>query len=91
MQRHVALGRGDAVFVFLRLIIGKSRHQQRLARPVGIRILPIHFVEFLRRVLVLLFVVQEEKALVVELVGGILGDVVLVLVEQAATHERRDE
>jgi hypothetical protein len=77
--------------VFLRLIIRIGRHEQRLARPVGIRILAIHFVELLRRTLVFLLVVEQEKPLVVELVGGIVGDAVVVLVEYAAADQRRGE
>ena len=78
MQSHVAFGRVDAVGIQLRLVIRVGRHQERLARPIRIRVLAVHFIEFLRRLLVVLLLVQQEKALIVELVGGIVWNVVVI-------------
>src|SRR5262249_61115374 len=79
----------DAVIVHFRLVISVGRHQQRLARPFRVRIFPIHLVEFLGRRFVILLGVQEKEALIVERVGGAFGNVVVVLIEQAAATQKR--
>jgi hypothetical protein len=89
MQRHIALRRVHAFIVLLGLIIGVSRHQQGFARPFRIWIFAIHLVEFLGRFLVVLLRVQQIQAFVVEHVGGIFGNVVVILLEQAAATRKR--
>ena len=81
MQRHIALRRSDAIVIFARPDNSKGRHEERLACPFRIGILAIDLVEFLGRLLVILLLVEQEKALVIEQVGGSFGDVILVLVK----------
>src|SRR5205807_6671683 len=64
-----------------RLVIGVSRHQQRLSRPVRVRMLAIDFLEALRGVVGLVLVVQKVQALVVELVGGLIDERLVLLAE----------
>src|SRR5882757_9935274 len=60
-------GRGaDAAVVVAGIVEGVGRHQQRFARPLGIRMLAIDFLEFLRRRLWILLFIHEEQALIVE-------------------------
>src|SRR5712671_6857482 len=94
MQGDVT-GRGaDAAVVVAGIVKRIGRHQQRFARPVGIRMLAIDFLEFLRRRLRILPLVHQVQALIVELVGGLLDEGVVLgekLVPQrtgAASAER---
>ena len=85
MQGDVALGRADRSRRSRpRFVIGIGRHDQRLARPFGIGMLALDFLEFLGGVLDVLAFVQQEDALVIELVGRLVGGVVLLVAEQAA-------
>ena len=61
------------------------------ARPVRIRILAIDLIEFLGRCFVILLGIEQVEPLVIELVGRIVGDEVLVLVECAATGKWREQ
>src|SRR5215467_6560886 len=87
MQRDVAAGRIDAVVIGVGLVIGEGRHDQRLARPFRIGVLAVDLFELLGRGLGILLGVQKVEALVVELVGRLVGSDG-VLVEQAAGAER---
>src|SRR5215470_6727453 len=87
MQRDVAAGGVDAVVIGAGLVIGEGLHDQRLARPVRIRVLAVDLFELLGRTLGVLLGVQKIEALVVELVGGLVGSD-RVLVEHAAGAER---
>src|SRR5712664_1000637 len=94
MQGDVT-GRGaDAAVVVAGIVKRIGRHQQRFARPVGIRMLAIDFLEFLRRRLRILPLIHQVQALIVELVGGLLDEGVVLgekLVPQragAASAER---
>src|SRR6185437_5797881 len=89
VQRHVTLGRIDTVVVLPGLIVAVGLHQERLARPIRIWIFAVDLIELFRRFLVILLVVEQEQALVIEPVGRRIGNVVFVLVEQAAAHHRR--
>src|SRR5205807_1149913 len=53
----------------------------RLARPVGIRMLAVDLLEFLRGRLVVLALVHQEQALIVELVRGLIDEGVVFLGE----------
>ena len=78
MQRDVT-GRGaDAAVIVAGIVEGIGRHQQRFARPVGIRMLAVDFLEFLRRRLVILALVHQVQALIVELVRGFLVEGVVL-------------
>src|SRR6202790_2250173 len=78
MQGDVT-GRGaDAAVVVAGIVEGVGGHQQRFARPVGIRMLAIDFLEFLRRRLRILPLIHQVQALVVELVGGLLNEGVVL-------------
>ena len=89
MQGHVALRRRDRVVVLGALVVRVGRHDQRLARPFRIGVLAVDFLEALGGRLVVLLVVQKVQALIVELVGRIVRDDVL-LAEKAACRQRRD-
>src|ERR1700722_11662604 len=70
MQGDVA-GRGtDAAIVVTGVVKGIGRHQQRFARPVGIRMLTIDFLEFLRCRLRIALLIHQVQALIIELVRG---------------------
>jgi hypothetical protein len=73
MQGHVAFRGVDAVVVSAGLVIGKGRHDQRLARPIRIGVLAVDLFELLRRLLGGLLAVQKIETLVVELVGRLIG------------------
>src|SRR6185295_15296174 len=78
MQRDVA-GRGaDAAVVIAGIVEGIGRHQQRFARPVGIRMLAVDFLEFLRGALQILALVHQIQALIIELVGRFLDEGVVL-------------
>ena len=78
VQGDVA-GRGaDAAVVVAGIVKGIGRHQQRFARPVGIRMLAVDFLEFLRRRLRILALVHQVQALIVELVRGLLDEGVVL-------------
>ena len=79
MERDVALRGRDGLVVFLRFVMCERRHQQRLARPLRIRMLTVDFLEALGGGLVVLLVVQKEQALVVEPVSRIVRNVDVVL------------
>ncbi len=95
MQGDVAGGGADAAVVVAGLVEGVGRHQQRLARPVRIGMLAVDFLELLRRRFRVAVVVHQEQALVVELVGGLLVEGIVLgekLVPQrpgAAAGQRR--
>ena len=72
VQGHVPGRRANAAVVIAGVVEGVSRHQQRLASPVGIGMLTVDFLKFLRCRLRILGVVHEVQALIVELVGGLL-------------------
>ena len=78
MQGDVAGRRADAVVVVAGVVIGVGRHQQRFARPVGIRMLAIDLLEFLRRRLRVVLLVHQVQALIVELVRGLLDEGVVL-------------
>src|SRR5713226_3105619 len=72
-------GRGaDAAVVITGIVEGVGRHQQRFARPVGIRMLTVDFLEFLRRRLRIIPLIHQEQALVVELVRRLLDESVVL-------------
>ena len=78
MQGDVT-GRGaDAAVVVAGIVEGVGRHQQRFARPVGIRMLAVDFLEFLRGRLRILPLVHQVQALIVELVRGLLDEGVVL-------------
>ena len=52
---------------------------QRLARPFRIGVLAVDLFELLGGVLVVLLLVQQEDALVVELVGRLVGRLVVLV------------
>ena len=89
MQRHVALRRRDRVVVRGSLVMRVGRHDQRLARPFRIGVLAVDFLEALGGLLVVLLVVQKVEALIVELVGRIVRNDVL-LAEKAACRQGHD-
>src|ERR1700737_2853223 len=71
MQGDVT-GRGtDTAVIVTGIVEGVGRHQQRFARPVGIRMLAVDFLEFLRRRLRILPFIHQVQALIVELVRGL--------------------
>src|SRR5467141_364961 len=74
MQGNVTRGGADAAVVIAGIIKGVGRHQQRFARPFGIRMLAVDFLEFLRRRLRILPLIHQEQALIVELVRGLLDE-----------------
>ena len=78
MQRDVAGRSADAAVVVAGIVERIGRHQQRFARPVGIRMLAIDFLEFLRRRLRILALVHQVQALIVELVRGLLDEGVVL-------------
>src|ERR1700676_3360115 len=68
-------GRGtDAAVVIAGVVEGISRHQQRFARPVRIRMLPVDFLEFLRGRLRIMLVVHQEQALIIEFVRWLFDE-----------------
>src|SRR5258705_11710813 len=78
MQRDVT-GRGaDAAVVVALVVEGIGRHQERFARPVRIGMLTVDFLEFLRRRLVILALVHQIQALIVELVRRVLVEGVVL-------------
>src|SRR5215472_4581348 len=81
MQGHVAGRRTNAAVVVALVVIGIGRHQKRLARPVGIRMLTVDFLEFLAGRLVILALVHQVQALIVELVRGLIDEGVVLLGE----------
>src|SRR5215831_8480644 len=84
MERNVALGGSDAVVVVLPLIMREGRHEQRLARPFGIGMLAIHLLEPLGGGLEVALLVQQVQTFVVELVGRVIEDLVLLAAEPVA-------
>src|SRR4051812_2543488 len=78
MQGHVTGRRADATVVIAGVIKGIGRHQQRFARPVGIGMLAVDFLEFLRGRLGVLALVHQVQALVVELVRGLIDEGVVL-------------
>src|ERR1700722_4558447 len=96
MQGDVACGRADAAVVVVGTVEGISRHQQRFARQVGIRMLAVDFLEFLRRLLRTVLVVHQEQALIVELFrrlfdeGIVLGENLVPRFGSRAASTQRD-
>src|ERR1700730_1332916 len=94
MQGDVAGGGADAAVVIAGIVKGVGRHQQRFARPVGIRMLAVDFLELLRRRLRILSLIHQVQALIVELVrrlideGVILGEKLVPQRAGAASAER---
>ena len=78
MQGDVTGGSADAAVIVALVVEGIGRHQQRFARPVRIRMLAVDFLEFLRRRLVILALVHQVQALIVELVRGFLVEGVVL-------------
>src|SRR6476659_9660249 len=78
MQGDVTRGGADAAVVVAGIVKGVGRHQQRFARPFGIRMLAVDFLEFLRRRLRILPLIHQVQALVVELVRGLLDEGVVL-------------
>src|SRR5712692_2610720 len=74
MQGDVAGRSTDAAVVVARIVKGVGRHQERFARPVGIRMLAVDFLEFLRCGLRILLLIHQVQALIIELVGGFLDE-----------------
>src|SRR3954468_6501825 len=72
VQGHVAGRRPDAAVIVAGVVEGVGRHQQRFARPVGVRMLAIDLLEFLRGAFRILSLVHHVQALIVELVRGLL-------------------
>src|ERR1700694_3696122 len=73
-QGNVTGRRADAAVIVAGIVESVGRHQQRFARPVGIRMLAVDFLEFLRRRLRILPLIHQVQALIVELVGGLLDE-----------------
>src|SRR6266849_9100708 len=78
MQGHVTGGGADAAVVIAGIVKGVGRHQQRFARPFGIGMLAVDFLEFLRRRLRILSLIHQIQALIVELVRGLLDEGVVL-------------
>src|SRR5438552_3257543 len=78
MQGNVTRGGADAAVVIAGIVKGVGRHQQRFARPFGIRMLAVDFLEFLRRRLRILPLIHQVQALIVELVRGLLDEGVVL-------------
>ena len=78
VQGDVAGRRANAAVVVAGVVEGIGRHQQRFARPVGIRMLAVDFLEFLRRRLRILALVHQVQALIVELVRGFFDEGVVL-------------
>src|SRR5882724_8993783 len=78
MQRHVARRGADAAIVVAGIVERVGRHQQRLPRPVGIRVLAVDFLEFLRCRLRILLLIHQVQALIVELVRGLIDEGVVL-------------
>src|ERR1700738_634262 len=74
MQGDVTRRGADTAVVVAALIERIGRHQQRFARPIGIRMLAIGFLEFFRRGLRVVVLVHQEQALVIELVRGLIDE-----------------
>src|SRR6185369_13711942 len=72
MQGDVTGRSADTAVIVALVVEGIGRHQQRFARPVRIGMLAIDFLEFLRRRLVILALVHQVQALIVELVRRFL-------------------
>ena len=85
VQGDVAGRSSNAAVVVAGIVESVSRHQQRFARPVGIRMLAVDFLEFLRRRLGILLLIHQVQALVVELVRGLL-DEGIVLGQKLVPH-----
>src|SRR5215210_1736067 len=78
VQGYVA-GRGaNAAVIIAGIVEGVGRHQQRFTSPVGIRVLAVDFLEFLRCGLRILSLIHQVQALVVELVRGLLDERVVL-------------
>src|SRR6476620_5178735 len=78
MQRDVTGRRANAAVIVTLIVEGIGRHQQRFARPVGIGVLAVDFLEFLRRRLVILALVHQVQALIIELVRRFLVEGVVL-------------
>ncbi len=78
MQGHVAGGGANTIVEITRLIVGVGRHQQRLARPIGIRMFAIDFLELLRGCLRIVPLVGEVQTLIVELVRRLIDEGVVL-------------
>src|SRR6202165_4795853 len=78
MQGNVTRGGADTAVVVAGIVKGVGRHQQRFARPVGIRMLAVDFLEFLRSRLCILPLIHQVQALIVELVRGLLDEGVVL-------------
>src|SRR6201999_3041020 len=74
MQGDVAGSRADAAVVVAGIVKGIGRHQQRFARPVGIRMLAVDLLEFLRRRLRIFLLIHQVQALIVELVRRLIDE-----------------
>src|SRR5216684_7236646 len=78
MQGDVAGCGTDAAVVVARIVEGVGRHQERFARPVGIRMLAVDFLEFLRCALRILLLIHQVQALIIELVSGFLDEGIIL-------------
>src|SRR5665213_3636042 len=78
MQGDVTGRSTDAAVEVAGIVEGIGRHQQRFARPVGIGVLTVDFLEFLRRRLRVVPFVHQVQALIVELVGRFIDEGVVL-------------
>src|SRR5712671_297383 len=83
MKLDVAPRRVDGIIVSPGLIIGVGRHDQRFARPLGIRVLPIDLLEALGSALGVPLDVEEIETLVIDAIGRLIEHRIVLGAKQA--------